>query len=272
MNEFDANAPAADPTPRAVPTPAPPVAPVYAYPYPVPPLPVAPEVPVPPGPHTATIWLVSLVTLTVLAVAAALGGALLQNAAPALGGTTLYHNSLATDDGAWTRRNDSTDQCAYANGGLDAVVTGAADLVPQCTLSGSNAGDLRLSVAVLPQAPLNYQQEPAIFVHTSVAILFDPAAGAYTVYDAGTTKQLIAGFTDQWHTSDQATNTLVIQVQGDVYTIALNNVQLYQGDLEGAAATLPTTGTVGLGAWQPNSLGAGATTECAFANLTLTTP
>jgi hypothetical protein len=276
MNEFDANAtpPAAVPTPQAVPTPPAPAAPMYAYPYPypLPPMPAAPDAPVPPGRHTATIWLVSLVTLTVLAVAAALGGGLSQSPAPTAGGTIVYQNSLATDDGAWTRRNDSTDQCTYANGGLDAVALGEADLVPQCTLSGSNAGDLRLSVDVLPQAPLNFMQEPVIFVHGSVAILFDPLAGAFSIYDLSLSQRpLLTGFTDQWHTSDQATNTVVVQVQGDIYTIALNNAQIYQGDLNGSAVSLPTSGTVGLGAWQPLTLG-GAPAECAFANFSLTTP
>lgn len=261
MSEINANV-----TPQPVPPP-PPGAPVYAYPFPV-----APEIPVPAGRHTATIWLVSLVTLTVLAVVAAMGGTLIQTPAPAAGSTTIYHNSLATDDGAWTRHNDSTDQCTYANGGLDAVVTGAADLVPQCELNGSNAANLRLSVDVLPQAPLNYQQEPAIFVHSSVAILFNPTAGAFAVYDAASATQLIVGYTDQWHTSDQATNSIVIAVQGTTYTIALNNVQVYQGDLNDNTASLPISGTVGLGAWQPSALGANPTTECAFANFTLTTP
>lgn len=227
------------------------------------------EYPVPPARHTPLIWLIALVALTVVAVALSLGGALALPAAPAAFGTTAYHNSLATADGDWTLQNGAGAQCSYANGGLDAVVASDTGIAPVCHLNGQSVGDFRLSVVVLPQAPLNYQLEPAIFVHGTLAILFNPGAGAFAVYSDNEPSPLYTGYTDQWHTSDQASNMVVIQSQRGVYTIALNGAQLYQGNFGGA--TVQAVGSVALGAWVPISLGT-TSAEAAYADLALTTP
>jgi hypothetical protein len=210
------------------------------------------------------------VVLTVVAVALALGGALATTGAPAPFATTAYHSSLASDDGMWDLQSSANgSQCTYANGGLDAVAANGDGIAPVCHLKGQSPTDFQLSVVVLPQAPLTYQLEPAIFIHSTLEFLFNPSAGAFAVYVGDSTTPLFRDYTDQWHTSDLASNTIVIAAQNGVYTVALNGAQLYQGDFSGAS--VPSEGTIALGAWIPLSLGS-VSAEAAYADFTLTVP
>jgi hypothetical protein len=241
------------------------------------PYPVAPPqkvYPVPAGRAVPMIWLISLITLAVVGVGLALGGSYLVQPAPGPQSTSVYSNSLATDDGQWISTTSGQGQCQFQNGGLDVINTDGSQLAPTCTLQSADVGDLRLSVRILPQAQTNDQLAPAIFVHGSVAILFDDTTGDYAVYDPVTsgTAPIATGYTDQWHTSGYTSNTVVIQVQSATYTIAINGAVVYSGDFSGAAETLPASGAVGLGAYVTS----GGTTlnaaEAIYADFSLSTP
>jgi hypothetical protein len=259
--------------------------PPYGY-MPAPPPTTLRQWPVPSARHVPLIWTITLAVVTVIAVALIGLSSAVTTAAPALGGTTAYANSLANNDNAWTNPSSAQGQCAYANGGLDATtntfnalevdrslgIIGFYDPVPLCTLQGQNPTDLTLSVRLLPQANLNNTLEPAIFVHSAVAIAFT-TTGEFAVLfhnqDDGKWDLLYQALTNQWHTAAMLSNTVVVQVRGDIYTIALNDAQIYHGDFNTNATDFPTSGTLALGAF---TSGAGDVGEAAYADFTLTTP
>ncbi len=265
--------PAASP-PAAVPFYPPP----FVYPYWL--VPPKQEYPVPEGRVVPKIWLAVLVALTLAAVGMAFGGALSVGVSASPFHTTYYRNSLAQNDGAWQLRDTALESCSYAKGGLDARDNSADGLVSPCRLSGSNLSNLRLSVRILPQAQLDYALSPAIFVHSDVAILFAPTTGIFAVYAPAVgqtpstttpveTNLIYLGETDQWFSDGLLSNTVIVQVQNDIYTIAVNGAQVYHGDFNGQAVSLPASGSVALGAYPPN---VGPTGEAAYADLTIMTP
>ena len=79
--------------------------------------------PVPAARHVPLIWTIVLAVVTAIAVGLIVVLPLLTTAAPPAAGKALYANSLASNDNAWSLRNDTQGQCAYANGGLDATTT-----------------------------------------------------------------------------------------------------------------------------------------------------
>jgi hypothetical protein len=268
------------PSPTAPqPTMMPAYPPPYGYPYTLPqPL---PERPVPVGRIVPTAWLVMLVVATLAAVVMALGGALAAEVGPSPFHTVVYSNSLASSDGAWQLRDTPTETCSYAHGGLDARDATSDLLVNPCQLSRSDISNMRLSVRILPQTQLDFLLRPVLFVHTSIAISFSPTTGSFAVYapSPGATVSntspvnvdlIYSGSSDQWFTDGSLSNTVIVQAQDGIYTIAVNGAQIYQGDFNGAT-NLPPSGSVALGAWLSSS-DASTTGEAAYADFTLSTP
>ena len=245
----------------------------YYYPYPtLPTPPPAKQYPVPSGRRVPMIWAISLVTLTLLAALAALGGGLLRPVAPAPYGTVAYSGNLATDDGAWKLANSADGQCVYANGGLDATTSdSASNFGPSCVLQNHSVSDFRLSVRILSQAALNNPLYASIFVRDSDAGGVAFVVGSTGLVDGYVPNQdspVMSAISDQWHSDNQVGNTLVIAASGSQYTLAMNGAQFYSGDLGGAAEGQSMNGVIGLGAVPPTS----GTDEAIFADFSLTTP
>jgi len=232
----------------------------------------------------------SLAMVTLIAVLLSVLAPRSVPAAPGTGGTPVYSNSLAQDDGSWTINSDSTGTCSYANGGLDATTTpfndGNANSLqvtlnpptPLCTLKNQNLGDLRLGVNILPAGALNNTLQPAIFIHSDVALLFT-TNGQFVVVDRsgssdnssvnGGWNEDFSSITDEWHSADALSNRVEVQVIGNTFTIGLNGAQIYQGDFHGNSAQFTQQGFVALGAYTTNQANVG---EAAFADFTLSTP
>ena len=241
------------------------------YPYPYPMLPPPPPRPAPTGKHVPTIWLVSMIALALGGIALALGGAVSLPLAPAAFGNAIYNSSLASDDGAWILTNSNQAQCQYENGALHATITNDLTLAPSCELKRPNLTDMRLSVRILPQTQLtnpNSTLQAVIFVHSTtsafVAVRF-ATGGKYLVYSSESQLPIYIGFTNQWHDSGAASNTVVIQTQGAIYTLGMNGVTIYQGDFNGKAERAPASGSVGLGTLDSSN-------EAAYADFSLSTP
>jgi hypothetical protein len=229
--------------------------------------------PTPSARYTPFIWMASLIMLAMFAALLSLLAPRVVPAAPGPGGTSVYANNLASDDDSWDLNSDSTGQCVYANGGLDAT---SNDLTPQCMLRGHDLGDLRLSVRILPAASLNNVLQPAIFIHSDVAVLFSPSGEMVVLHrsntlgsDNGFWVEDYALLTDEWHSADTLSNTVVIQVVGDIFTIGLNGAQIYQGDFGGRSANFTQQGFVALGTYPPTRISSG---EATFADFALSTP
>jgi len=240
-----------------------------------------PERPVPVGRIVPTAWLVTLVVATLAAVGMAIGGGLVAEVGPSPFHTVSYSNSLVSSDGAWQLRDTPTGTCSYAHGGLDARENDSDVLEGACQLSRSGISNLRLSVRILPQTQLAFPLRPVIFVHSHIAILFQPPSGDFTIFapssvdvQAGMVTDpfhiIYTGSSDQWFADGVLSNTVIVQAQDGIYTIAVNGAQIYQGDFNGAA-NLPATGSVALGAWLA-PLDASTTGEAAYADFTLSTP
>jgi hypothetical protein len=243
--------------------------------------------PVPAARHVPLIWTITLAAVTVMAIGLSALAPYVTPTVPAPSGTTAYANSLARNDNAWSLSNNFQGHCAYANGGLDATANtynanevngegltliGSYDPAALCTLQGQNPTDLRLSVRILPQANLNYTLQPAIFVHSSVALVFTTAGEFAVLFRETSADQwqiIYEGPTNQWHTADMLSNTVVVQTRSDSYTIALNGAVIYHGDFGGFVTDFPASGTIALGAFTTLRGGGG---EAAFADLSLTTP
>ncbi len=259
--------------------------PYYYPPAPAAQLPPEPSAPPPPARYTPFIWMASIIVVTMVAVLLSLLAPRVIPAAPGTGGTPVYSNSLAQDDGAWTLTSNNTGTCSYANGGLDATTSqfddGNAGLLQAtidpptqlCTLKNQNLGDLRLGVTILPAGALNNALQPAIFIHSDVALLFTTNGQLVVVDRSGSTdwKQVpdLSILTDEWHSSDALSNKVEVQVIGNTFTIGLNGAQIYKGDFNGAAENLTTQGFVALGAYTSSLDPVG---EAAFANFSLSTP
>jgi hypothetical protein len=259
--------------------------PYYYSPAPAAQLPPEPPAPPPPARYTPYIWMGSLIVLTMVAVLLSLLAPRVIPAAPGTGGTPVYSNSLAQDDGAWTLTSDNTGMCSYANGGLDATTSQFDDgnvgslqvtIDPPtqlCTLKNQNLGDLRLGVTILPAGALNHALQPAIFIHSDVALIFGTNGQLFVVDRSGSTdwKQVpdLSILTDEWHSADALSNRVEVQVIGSTYTIGLNGAQIYQGDFNGAAENLTQQGFVALGAYTSSQADIG---EAAFSDFALSTP
>ena len=263
----------------------------YPYPYPYANVPFAPtpprQWPVPAGRRVPLIWTVTLVIVTVVAVGLALIAPSV-NVAPPQPGPVLYASNLAQDDGAWNLRTDAQGQCAYANGGLDAATNqfnasdiapstnglatlAAYDIFPTCLLKNQSPSDLYLSVRIVPQANIAATLQPAIIVHSSTAFLFTPQGQLVIAFQPvpHQWQTFYEAPTNEWRTAAQSSNTIVLQIHGTIYTIALNGVQVYQGDFQGNTAYLSPTGSIALGAYTTSTQMDG---EAAYANFTLATP
>jgi hypothetical protein len=227
----------------------------------------------------------SLIVVTVIAVLLSVLSPHSIPAAPGTGGTPVYSSNLAQDDGSWTLTSDNTGTCSYANGGIDATTSqfdnGFANSLqvelnpptPLCTLKNQNPGDLRLGVTILPAGALNNTLQPAIFIHSDVALIFTTNGQLIVVDHSGSTdwKQSpdLSLLTDEWHSSDALSNRVEVQVVGNTFTVGLNGAQIYQGDFNGQAEGFTQQGFIALGAYTSSQADVG---EAAFADFSLSTP
>ncbi|MBA3824600.1 MAG: hypothetical protein H0X24_11995 [Ktedonobacterales bacterium] len=244
----------------------------YPYAFPMMVAPPAKQYPVPEGRRVPTIWTMTLIVLAVGAALAAIFGGLLRPVAPAPFGTKVYANSLAQDDGAWQLANDPANMCVFANGSLDATADETATTTsPSCTLSAHTVTDFDMSVRLLPPAASNTVFLAAIFVRASetdgVAFIISDT-GLIDVYVPNQRPPVLSFTADQWHANMSAGNVFVIQAQGSTYTLAMNGVEVYQGDLNGYAVNAAGSGSIALGAAPPVS----GSTEARFTDFTLTAP
>jgi hypothetical protein len=265
---------------------APPGAQPYPYPYqpqPYPPYGQYPQMaaappekqwPVPKGKIVPTVWFITLIVGTLVAVGLAFAGSYTITPAPAAFGTVIYQSSLASDDGKWTKHTDNNQQCAFTNGGLDTQANQNALAAPQCELTNVTVNDFQLRVQVAPQNALNNAISPLIVVRTSVAFIFEDT-GNFTAYDISGNSSAIpvvvfTGSNNQWHGDASQSNTIVIQAQGATYTVAENGATIYSGDFNGKAERLSANGAVGLGA--AATAATGGTAEALYMNFSLATP
>ncbi len=247
----------------------------YPYVYPAAPVMVAPpqrQYAVPEGRRVPTIWAISLVTVAAVASLLALGGGLLRPLAPAPYRGTVYASPLTQDDGAWQLASDPSNQCAFANGSLDAVTTTAATtFTSSCNLSNHIVSDFRLSVRLLPPADATNTFYASLFVRSTTT-----TGVAFIVSNSGLIRAEIPDHStavltlsaDQWHTNTPDGNVFVILAQGSTYTLAMNGVEVYQGDLNGYAEIQASSGSIGVGAVPLVS----GSTEARFTDFSLTAP
>lgn len=244
----------------------------YPYAYPALPVPPAKQYPIPAGRHVPLIWGISLSVLAVVAALLALGGGLLRPLAPAPYGNTVYASNLAQDDGAWQLATDANNGCAFANGNLDATADATVNTFsPSCTLRDRTVSDFRLSVRLLPITDASRTLFDAVFVRstsTSGVAFVVSNAGLIRGYVSAQQSAVLTVNADQWHADSPAANVLVIQAQGNTYTLAMNGVEVYSGDLNGFAEGEASSGGIALSAVPPNS----GSTEARFADFSLTTP
>jgi hypothetical protein len=257
------------------PQPAPPTPypyPYAAYAYPTVPAPPDKAHQVPEGRHVPLIWTVTLGALAVVASVAALLGGLLRPLAPAPYSNTVYASALTRDDGAWQLSAEENNHCTFANGSLDATADETSrNSTPSCVLRNHTVGDFHLSMRLLPPADANHEFYAAIFVRTSatdgVAFLIN-SGGTINVYVPDNYGAVLSLAADQWHANAPNGNTLVMLAQGSHYTLAINDYEVYNGDLAGFAEHEATSGSLELGAVPPVS----GSTEARFADLALTAP
>ncbi len=240
-----------------------------AYPYvPYPAPPAKHDWPTPSGRAIPVIWTTVLIILTISAIGFALaGGFLTPTLTPTLG-HVVYQSTLAKDDGQWLM-DSQVGACAFENGGLHATIAVRDDIAPSCRFNQSFS-DVRVSVTILPSIILTAPLHPLIMLHGSIAFLFG-SDGAFTVIDTkSTTQAFIVTFASSWHTAGIQANTIIVDVSGSVYTLAVNGVQVFQQTF----ADADSSGAIALGAhsFQITAGDPPASGEAIFTDCVISTP
>jgi hypothetical protein len=218
------------------------------------------------------IWTATLASLAVVAAVAALLGGLLRPLAPAPYSKTVYANALTSDDSAWQLSADDSNRCTFANGSLDATADETAQtFTPSCVLRNHTVGDFHLSMRLLPPADASRLFYAAVFVRASatdgVAFLIS-STGEVIIYVPDSPSPVVSLTADQWHASAPNGNTLVILAEGSHYTLAVNDYEVYDGDLNGYAEGEAASGGIALGAVPSYT----SNTEARFTDFSLTAP
>lgn len=198
----------------------------------------------PSGRHMPLVWTIALVALAALAIGISFLGSATATLIPPPSGAPLYSSTLAQDDGAWQLRNDTYGACAFQANVLHAEAPLGSGLTELCALRTVSLSDVRVSVRVLPGSS---SLAAAVFARDSLAVIFQ-SSGAWELIDLASQQPLQNGVAANWRENSDAGNLIDVIIQGTTYTLGVNGVQEFSGDLTPLemGSVVPAGGLVGL--------------------------